>query len=348
MLARVRHCAGMFGASVCRNTSLRSNAGSRRMKKRPDEISGVEMAGEAIHLLRAAPLHALMAYYIGSAPFVLVFLYFWSEMSGSAFAAPRCFGLSFLLAALFVWMKFWQSIFSSDLRAVLAGTEPSRPTFREVPRLVLRQGAIQPYGLLLIPAAMLVMVPFYSVHAFFQNMTVLDDGSDPDTRHLARRAWRQALLWPKQNHIALWLVSPWVLYSLVATVVLVVWMGDIFKTAVPSDLGYAFLAIMLLMLAVSLVPLCPFGCTVAVNIAATLIFVPAFADRIFGVSSAFVRGGTNSFMNTTFLMTVMGLSYLCLDPVVKAIHVLRCFHGEAVHSGADLLAELRSIREDRP
>lgn len=316
------------------------------MKKNAAEISGVDMAGEALHLLRAAPLAGLMSYFIGSAPFVLAFLYFWAELSDGTFARERCALYSLALAALFLWMKCWQSVFCASLRATLAGDRPPPATFRTALRLVVRQGAIQPYGVLLIPAAMLVMVPFYCVHAFFQNMTVLDDGSDPDTRHLVDRAWRQALLWPRQNHVALWIVSPWILCSVIASMMLLLGLTDVARNLLPGDAGQLYATVMLVMGLLVMTPFCPFGCVVAINIASALIMIPSMADRLFGITSAFVLGGQSSYMNTTFLMAVMGLSYLCLDPLVKAVHVLRCFHGEAMHTGADLLSELRALREE--
>jgi hypothetical protein len=160
-----------------------------------------------------------------------------------------------------------------------------------------------------------------------------------------RRAWQQALLWPKQNHVALWLVSPWVLFSVVAVVAFGCWMTDAFTDV--SGLG-EFDGLMMgvvMLVALSLIPLSPFGFVVALNIAATLVFVPMLLDSWFGVSLAFVRGGAGAFMNSTFLMVVLGFTYLCLDPVLKAVHVLRCFHGEAIRSGADLHAGLRALQE---
>src|SRR5439155_17621519 len=49
----------------------------------------------------------------------------------------------------------------------------------------------------------------------------------------------------------------------------------------------------------------------------------------------------STFLNTTFFAAICGLTYLCVDPVVKAVYVLRCFYGESRQTGQDLKAELR-------
>src|ERR1035438_10806097 len=48
--------------------------------KRPAK-SAIELYEEAVYLLRSAPASALAAYYTGSLPFVLAFLFFWADMS---------------------------------------------------------------------------------------------------------------------------------------------------------------------------------------------------------------------------------------------------------------------------
>ena len=46
-------------------------------------------------------------------------------------------------------------------------------------------------------------VPYGWRRFFFQNLTVLGDGSTDDERTLGARAWWQARLWPQQAHLAL-------------------------------------------------------------------------------------------------------------------------------------------------
>ena len=311
--------------------------------------SGIEIAGEALHLIRMAPPSALSSYFIGSAPFMLGLLYFWSDMSRSAFAGERCLTASLALTALFIWMKCWQSVFSAGLRSHLTGTPDTVWTFRSILRMVARQTTIQPYGLLLIPAAMFLLLPFYAVHSFFQNATTLEEGQDCDLSTFRRRAWRQSLTWPAQNHLIIWLLSPWTLAAGMLTVFGSVWLLMSFSPEMrglaqeldSSDkLMVGIISIFLLYQFV--LPVSPFGCMVAGNIAVTLVILPILLNFVFGVQSSFGMSGIHGIMNTTFLITVYALSYLCLDPILKAAHVLRCFYGESQQTGQDLLLDLHA------
>jgi len=46
-------------------------------------------------------------------------------------------------------------------------------------------------------------------------------------------------------------------------------------------------------------------------------------------------------LNTTFFATILGLTYLCVDPFLKTIYALRCFYGESLETGEDLKANLK-------
>ena len=88
--------------------------------KRPAK-SAVDLYEEAVYLLKRAPASALAAYYAGSLPFVLGFLFFWADMSQSAFAYDHCAPAALGLALLFTWMMYWQAIFVRELDAELSG-----------------------------------------------------------------------------------------------------------------------------------------------------------------------------------------------------------------------------------
>ena len=83
-----------------------------------------------------------------------------------------------------------------------------------------------------------------------------------------------------------------------------------------------------------------FGLAVFLDLAVGLTTVPSLIKRLFGIETAFTRSRW-SFLNTTFLATLCGLTYLCLDPLIKAVYLLRCFYGESLHTGEDLRAELK-------
>jgi hypothetical protein len=68
--------------------------------------------------------------------------------------------------------------------------------------------------------------------------------------------------------------------------------------------------------------------------------LPHLIKMLFGIETVFSRGGW-AMLNTTFFATMACLTYLCLDPILKTVYVLRCFYGDSIRSGADLRAELR-------
>lgn len=95
-------------------------------------------------------------------------------------------------------------------------------------------------------------------------------------------------------------------------------------------------------LAVLLV-LCIFGFFVFINWCSVCLLLPALAKTILGIESAFSRSSF-AMVNTTFIMAMFALTWLSLDPLIKAIYLLRCFYGQSRHSGEDLKAELKQFQ----
>ena len=77
----------------------------------------MEIIEEAVYVLRRNPLSLLAGYYIGTLPFITALLYFWADMSRSAFAEDYCSPASLGLALLFIWMKCWHAVFCQKLTA---------------------------------------------------------------------------------------------------------------------------------------------------------------------------------------------------------------------------------------
>lgn len=317
-----------------------------KRKARAFEKSGLDLAAEAVHLVRTAPPAALGAYYVGTAPFVVAFLHFWSDMSRSAFAERRCLGASLVLAGLFVWMKCWQAIFAARLREVMSGRKRAPWTPRRLAALVAAQLTLQPLGLLSIPIALLLMLPFYAVYAFYQNVTALADGNGAPLPDIRRKAWTLALVRPKQNHILIWLLCPWVL---IVGMLTVFGMSRLIVSLTPeigNMAGVAWFLIAVWMMFQFVLPLAPVGAVVAGNIAIGIFMIPALLEALLGVQTRFTLSGWNAVFNTTFLATVFSLTYLCLDPLAKAAYCLRLFYTEARQSGDDLKAELAELTGD--
>ena len=162
----------------------------------------IDLLEEAVRLLRRAPATALVAYYIGAVPCLLGALYFIADMSRSAYAADRLFESAAAMAGLYLWMKCWQTVFTSRLSAELLLQEPPRWTPGRVARMALAQIAAQPSGLILRPAAVFLLLPTVFTEIFYQNITVLGDGEQRGLGDLLRQAYAQCRLWPKQAHVA--------------------------------------------------------------------------------------------------------------------------------------------------
>ncbi len=248
----------------------------------------VEILEEAAGLVRGASAADLFCYGIGTLPFVFYFLFFFSQSTGvDGFAnlVPE----SLALTLLYLWMKYWQSVYSHRL---LAGARNVRKEFISPCGPAAVQAVLQPWSLLLVPVALLLTVPFGWCYAFFQNVTVL--GAEGDVRTVVRRAYRQSLLFPGQNLLV-------ILFALVLSLI------------------------------------------VFVNLFAAAFLIPLLIKKLLGIETVFSRSHHFLF-NTSFLAFLAALTFLCVDPFVKAAYVLRCYYGECLETGADLLAELRALR----
>jgi hypothetical protein len=253
----------------------------------------LQIIEEAVHLLRRAPVGLHATYYIGSLPFILGLVYFWADMSRSAFAYEHCAEAAFGLSLLFLWMKCWQAVFAYGLKAQVYGKADDGWTPFRIGRLIGIQTAIQPSGLFVLPIALLIMVPFGWVYAFYQNALVAGDVRRDTVKLFYKKSLHQAMLWPGQNHIILSVLSI-------------------------------------------------LGCFVFLNLALAILFAPYLLNTLFGWETIFTLSGLHM-LNTTFFATICGVSYLCMDPLMKAVYVLRCFYGDSLRSGDDLKAALKTF-----
>lgn len=79
------------------------------------------------------------------------------------------------------------------------------------------------------------------------------------------------------------------------------------------------------------------------NLAGAFMLVPWLANRLLGIENVFGISGW-SFLNTTFIASVTALTWLAVDPLVKAFYVLRVFHGRARRTGDDVRVDLQLAR----
>jgi hypothetical protein len=86
-----------------------------------------------------------------------------------------------------------------------------------------------------------------------------------------------------------------------------------------------------------------FGFVILLNVSLAAVFIPQLSKSLLGVDSLFTLSGFHMILNTTFWMTMLGITYLCLDPMIKTSYVLRCFYGSALQSGDDLKMALNQL-----
>jgi len=249
----------------------------------------VELIEESVHILRAAPKAVLALYFAGTAPFVLGVLFFWAYVTWFAPPPPVIAWWSCGLVLLFAAMKAAHADFCARLLALRLGAPAPVFSARRLLHLAVDQMRIQAWGLVALPIALVTIVPFGWVYAYFQSATVLCENEDAGSL-----AGEQAATWPGQNHVGLLIIS------------------------------LLFLAALL-------------------NVAGTFLVIPWFANHVLGIENAFGLGGWG-WINTTFLASVICLSWLVTDPFAKAFYVLRVFYGRARTSGEDLRAELQKAR----
>ena len=322
---------------------------ARRKKDRVrlDGVPGLALGEEALYALRHGPISMHVAYLLGTVPFMLGLLFFWFDMSQNAQASLSVVPAAIGMTVLFVWMKVWHAVFSILMRDYLSGREPRPWTVKRVWGIFHRQSFAHAVGLILMPLALLIMLPFPIVHAFFYTLSAVDDEEDDseDSGSMWSRAWRQALLWKGQNTKVLWLFSPWLLGTIlgVATFMGFLFRGeDVFLDAMTGTdvvtwIGFAFWL-------VCLTPVSPLGILLGVNVGVGIGIGASLVTSFFGVQTVLGMSGPWAYLDTGFLVTVFCICYLVMDPIMRAVYVLRVYYGDSIVSGEAIRTDLLMYR----
>ena len=77
-----------------------------------------------------------------------------------------------------------------------------------------------------------------------------------------------------------------------------------------------------------------------VNVMLSFLFGAQLLHSVLGVQTALTRSRF-AFLNSTLIGVAAAISYLAVNPILKAAYVIRCFEGESLHTGADLRLVLR-------
>ncbi len=274
--------------------AVRMVDGTMKPAHKKHHQSAIRIIEEAVHLLRSAPGSLLAGYYLGSAPFVLGLMYFWADMSRSANAGEYRTVAALSLAVLYVWMKFWQTVFTHQVRDCMTGQPPYRWSLRRITSVAATQSLIQSTRFIVLPLAGVVLIPFGFCYAFYQNAAAHAEEDGQTVKSTCKWAWQQSGLWPRQNHLLIGIF--WI-----------------------------------------------FGVVIFLNISFAAFIIPQMVKTLFGIESIFTLSGMRMILNTTFWIAMLGITYLCLDPFIKTVYVLRCFYGSALKSGEDLSKELHRL-----
>ena len=87
-----------------------------------------------------------------------------------------------------------------------------------------------------------------------------------------------------------------------------------------------------------------FGLFVWLDVVVGMVAVPQLLKMLLGIETVFSRSGAAAYFNSTFLAATLVTAYYCVDPLSKAIYVLRSFQGASLATGTDLKVELAAFR----
>src|SRR5690242_18453569 len=114
---------------------------------------------DAARLLRRTSPGVVALHWVGTAPFALGVLRYWSDITNPRTPDAKCAIEALGLALLLVWMNCWRAVYAGRLRRQLAGLAETPWTGRRVWRLVAGQSLFGAMKLIVMPVAWLVMFP---------------------------------------------------------------------------------------------------------------------------------------------------------------------------------------------
>lgn len=321
---------------------MRVKSSSRRSplpatRKVKPERSALNLLDEAVQLLRQQPLRLAGLQLTGTIPFLLGALYFWEDMGRNPYAGSLLPAAAVLLTVLFAWMQFWLAVGARSLREQLGSLTPQPWTFRRCARLLLVQMIFQPWSLILLPIASLVIFPFGYLHALFHNLTVLADEPETPIRQILSRAHHLARVWPARNLLVIWLASPWLMVNMAVLGLAVV---PLLKAVYPQGWNSQ---LVLFLIAFAAVVSSPLGTVLFINLSLVLLALPVLFNTLLGVETVFSRSIFH-LVNPLFIALVTGLCGIGLDLLLRTVQGLHCFYGESRSTGADLLVSLRRMK----
>lgn len=84
------------------------------------------------------------------------------------------------------------------------------------------------------------------------------------------------------------------------------------------------------------------GLLLFANALVVIVVLPELGRSFLGIEGDLARAGAHMLNWSTFA-SAAALAWLAIDPLLDAVYVLRCFYGESLATGEDLLAALRRV-----
>ncbi|MDD2600268.1 MAG: hypothetical protein PHO37_13755 [Kiritimatiellae bacterium] len=326
---------------------MAEKAKTLRRSRRDSEMlvpSGLQMAGEALNIFGRLPAALHLLYYVGTLPFVIAFLYFWFDMSQSAYAQERLILWSLLLPVVFIWMKCWQSIYINALDNWLYEREPTQRSLRGVARLIALNLMVQPLGLIVLPLTMVFGLPFMSASFFFQNMLLSRADYQEGVLAGCASALRAARLHAGQGFMVIWLLSPWQLGMGFVVAYFMVFLNKYLGVEAATGGSSTLLLVGMASQAVLLACLVsPFGTLLGIGLTTLALSIPYLLEHVLGAETPFSHGWQAMLLNTSFVAVLYFLVFLILDPLLKIATVMRRFQYDARTGGDDILFSLKQL-----
>lgn len=310
--------------------------------KKETSPSAFELIEKSLSLLRVEGLSLFPIYWLGGFPFLLLFLFFWSDMSQNSFAEESLSFYSILLTGTYFWMKFWQTAFMRAVRYRILNQQIPQWSWKEKSWAILFQGFVQPTQWIVLPIAKILMIPFGYCHAFYETLHLTGDGCDRSFKNVLHKTWGASKEAPQQNHLLIWMMSPWMLifgFALIFIVLTILpWIRPEIKDFPMENVQRFWLFFL-----ACLIPLSPWGVLIFINIALILFGTPFLFQTFFGIDSAWTTG-TFGIMDPFFMIVCLGITFLIMDPILKTAYVFRDLYARSQETGSDLLYELHSYR----
>jgi hypothetical protein len=294
------------------------------------ERNGINLVDQSVFLARTVLLPRLWIYYMGAVPCVLYFLYFFHDMSANPDAQERLAISSGVLVLSLIWMKVWQSIFCLRSYETLLDTGPQKLHCVQLLRCIGWQTILGLLEIIVIPLSLLLTIPFGWCYAFFQNASM---GPLVFQKEIISESIHLSSLWPKQNHLMLWILCPVSLFVMAIGIIATPNLISLINTGPTAVVTTIFVCCMLVVITLIINP---FGGLLFINFFVAIVALPQLLRMLFGWETVYSMSPM-TMLHPGFILTTWSLCFLCMDPLVKICYIARMYDKQAIRSGHDLL-----------